>query len=771
MSKYVACLVLVSEASLWGSEGRGVSWLPLREGDNDDIHSAVEDSAFQDAASLGLRGLNSSAWWRRTAPSESLEVSAKYSCLQCNCVGTCRAADGEGWFTSGWWLGFVEFEHDCIKQYSAHELAVVKDFDIWCMEERSRQVLFCHNMHEFMYYGLPILDGCQATSAAKYLLKETCEWACTSDGRPVVRCIYSFDPDGVHDFADSGLSHCMISSQCTAKMREEIKVVCVPQPTAPQDCDEQLLGIQGDAYRGCQLHTRSGRLCQKWSSQEPHQHTLGISESGLGAHRYCRNPDKSDTIWCYTSDPLVPREYCEPLPTIPPTPYPTPMPPTAVPTAQPTYWWTDEDKAPPTNATVGKGEQIVVSGSFEFAVLLGQVFVVDKRAEDALRAGLAASVDGVDVDWVRELKIGRKGRRLEPITRRLAADIPKTFYVVHYEIVLPEGMETPSLSDISHTSAKLQQNINQQLSSIGASTVELGAVAAPQQRVQNYHATTTAGPVDLGDNDVFVDTVSSFDDEGDASEAKKSLQDEWEDKLAEVEEQHEREKWFLQVILGGVTLALFSIICCACLCCFCLFCRPRADDKELLQELRASRISERKAMRETTREHRFFDDVSVVGSPATPPAAGAAASPGSGEGAAGIGDAVVTGPQEPAERRPGRKTAPVKSGRATDFTWPAAADGGAGPSAAHPRFQTAYAGSGGPQIATLPRDLRAIVLDDIGSDSSGSIVLDDKGSSGRAAPGSAAGSGSTPSRKSRSLKKSRQQQQPARTRESLNSME
>merc|ERR1712150_86147 len=82
-------------------------------------------------------------------------------------------------------------------------------------------------------------------------------------------------------------------------------------------CDERLTGGGDAGYRGCQTKTRNGRTCQKWSSQAPHTHSRTPSKytgKGLGDHNFCRNPDGADTIWCYTTDPAVRYEYCDPLP-------------------------------------------------------------------------------------------------------------------------------------------------------------------------------------------------------------------------------------------------------------------------------------------------------------------------------------------------------------------------------------------------------------------------------------------------------------------------
>jgi len=80
-------------------------------------------------------------------------------------------------------------------------------------------------------------------------------------------------------------------------------------------CDEGLHGSKGSGYRGCQARTRSGKLCQAWSSQSPHKHDItsaNYPDSGLESN-YCRNPDGGDTIWCYTTDASSRFEYCDPL--------------------------------------------------------------------------------------------------------------------------------------------------------------------------------------------------------------------------------------------------------------------------------------------------------------------------------------------------------------------------------------------------------------------------------------------------------------------------
>merc|ERR1719444_56607 len=73
-------------------------------------------------------------------------------------------------------------------------------------------------------------------------------------------------------------------------------------PPPPGPCNEALVGKFGADYRGCQAKSRSGKICQAWTSQSPIKHPFSPDKypgKGLGDHNYCRNPDGKTTIWCY----------------------------------------------------------------------------------------------------------------------------------------------------------------------------------------------------------------------------------------------------------------------------------------------------------------------------------------------------------------------------------------------------------------------------------------------------------------------------------------
>ncbi|XP_061097606.1 apolipoprotein(a)-like [Conger conger] len=106
----------------------------------------------------------------------------------------------------------------------------------------------------------------------------------------------------------------------------------VPAPKPPTILEEPTCATgDGSAYRGTISETRSGKTCQLWASQNPHEHSRTPEKypwKGLKSN-YCRNPDNERMPWCYTTDPGTRWEYCK-VPTCGNEPVPAPKPPTIV---------------------------------------------------------------------------------------------------------------------------------------------------------------------------------------------------------------------------------------------------------------------------------------------------------------------------------------------------------------------------------------------------------------------------------------------------------
>lgn len=74
--------------------------------------------------------------------------------------------------------------------------------------------------------------------------------------------------------------------------------------------------ILGQDYTGTYSQTVSGRTCQRWDSQTPHEHINNdparFPDASLDeVANYCRNPDNDEGgPWCYTTDPDIRYEYC-----------------------------------------------------------------------------------------------------------------------------------------------------------------------------------------------------------------------------------------------------------------------------------------------------------------------------------------------------------------------------------------------------------------------------------------------------------------------------
>lgn len=68
-------------------------------------------------------------------------------------------------------------------------------------------------------------------------------------------------------------------------------------------------------YRGWHSTTVSGKTCQPWAEQSPHQHNMQdkwFPDGSLkAAKNFCRDPDNETFLWCYTTDPGARMEPCD----------------------------------------------------------------------------------------------------------------------------------------------------------------------------------------------------------------------------------------------------------------------------------------------------------------------------------------------------------------------------------------------------------------------------------------------------------------------------
>uniref|UniRef100_A0A7S4Q9L2 Uncharacterized protein n=1 Tax=Alexandrium monilatum TaxID=311494 RepID=A0A7S4Q9L2_9DINO len=104
--------------------------------------------------------------------------------------------------------------------------SVQVDLDIWC---RQGPFMQCSMMERHDISAISILSGCSpASGKAAELVSEKCTWVC-KHGKPVARCLWTFDPVGMFQATQGGLETCWLSSTCTGT---DVEVTATCRPTA-----------------------------------------------------------------------------------------------------------------------------------------------------------------------------------------------------------------------------------------------------------------------------------------------------------------------------------------------------------------------------------------------------------------------------------------------------------------------------------------------------------------------------------------------------------
>ncbi|XP_035682628.1 fucolectin-like [Branchiostoma floridae] len=69
----------------------------------------------------------------------------------------------------------------------------------------------------------------------------------------------------------------------------------------------------GASYRGTVSMTETGKTCQRWDSQTPHDHYYSTAKFPLSGleENYCRKTEDWTEVWCFTTDPSTRYEICD----------------------------------------------------------------------------------------------------------------------------------------------------------------------------------------------------------------------------------------------------------------------------------------------------------------------------------------------------------------------------------------------------------------------------------------------------------------------------
>ncbi|TWW60416.1 phosphoinositide-3-kinase-interacting protein 1 [Takifugu flavidus] len=90
--------------------------------------------------------------------------------------------------------------------------------------------------------------------------------------------------------------------------------VAIVESSASSADQKDCMRSIGVEYRGAQQISSSGLTCLNWTDATRDYDVLihPDSQTGVGDHSYCRNPDSSERPWCYIAGPdgTVQRQFC-----------------------------------------------------------------------------------------------------------------------------------------------------------------------------------------------------------------------------------------------------------------------------------------------------------------------------------------------------------------------------------------------------------------------------------------------------------------------------
>ncbi|KAL8274450.1 hypothetical protein Esti_001610 [Eimeria stiedai] len=187
------------------------------------------------------------------------------------------------------------FEFSCPGQPNAQAQKVKLDF--------SKSAMLRHTCTTSRIQSMASQHFCGDSSVLRMTDEEPQSWVCIAPDREVqiVPSLKCFDHCGSLTSCLSPLGPVVLSGKGEVAMAFAMSV-------RPSTCTCSELG-RGPEYTGCQAKTRLGKTCQNWNSQSPHKHEYLLEEN----HNFCRAPDGGSIIWCFTTDPEVRSDYCDPL--------------------------------------------------------------------------------------------------------------------------------------------------------------------------------------------------------------------------------------------------------------------------------------------------------------------------------------------------------------------------------------------------------------------------------------------------------------------------